>query len=322
MTLNEMNVIVFKGKLSLVGLERMKNAGVLPKLHDIASSDLKTIREVTNEWKSTFVGRFVFKNPRYYGLIERVTKAIGKIPEWEDFTKQNIDSIIEMFQQGAPSSARTYLAMMKSVLNDAKDEVELPYARFSERMSMKATPSVGVYLNMGELKRLEEYKPESESERIILAQFLCGCYTGARHSDILQMSVDNITDGFLTYVSQKTKIQATVEAKPSLVKLLPVAGRHVYCDSVFNETIRTICEKVGIDEQTKVFRKGRYETGPKWMFVASHTARRSFATNLALLDVPILQISKRMGHASTEQSCRYIVSGTTKLDKGAMKFFS
>ena len=71
----------------------------------------------------------------------------------------------------------------------------------------------------------------------------------------------------------------------------------------------------------KIFRKGRYETGQKWEFIASHTARRSFATNLALLNVPILQIAKRMGHSDIKQSYRYVCCSIGKLDDEAERFF-
>lgn len=321
MTLQEINEMVFKGKLSFVGLSNMRDKETLPLLFDIPLNEPKTARERIEQWKSTFIGRFVFKYPRYYGIIDRLETVFGKSPEWSDFTKSNIDAMVNMLSQKAQSSAKTYLAMIKSVLNDAKDEVELPYPRFADRMNVKSTPSVGVYLNMDDLRKLENYHPENEKESIILAQFLCGCYTGARHSDILQMSVENIDGGFLTYVSQKTKIQATVEAKPILRELLPIAGRRIYSDHLFNCTIRDICRKVGINEQMKVFRKGKYEIGQKWEFVASHTARRSFATNLALLNVPILQIAKRMGHSDIKQSYRYVCCSIGKLDDEAERFF-
>lgn len=69
------------------------------------------------------------------------------------------------------------------------------------------------------------------------------------------MTVNNIDGKYLTYVSQKTKVQTTVEAKPILRTLLLVAGKHIYADSVFNETIRTICYKVGINEQMRILEK-------------------------------------------------------------------
>ena len=322
MTLEEINKILFKGKTSLVSVENMISKGLLPSIADIPSENHKTVRGMIAEWKETFIGRFISKNPRYHGMITRIEDAIGKKPEWSDFTKQNIDLICEMFSECAPSSARTYMAMFCSVLNDAKDEVKLPYQRFAEKMSVKSTPSVNVYLNMKDLSKLESYRPKNEREQIVLAQFLIGCYTGARHSDILNMTVDNITDGYLTYVSKKTKIQTTVEAKPILTTLLPIAGQKTYSDVVFNETIRDICRIVGINENMKLFRRGKDEVGEKWQFVASHTARRSFATNLAELNVPILQIAKRMGHTDVKTTYRYICGTISRLDDKACKFFS
>lgn len=255
MTLENINIQVFKGKLSLAGLTNMKNAEVLPNLYNVSLNETGNAIKIIRDWKRTFVGKFVYKNPKYYGMIERLERLFGHVPEWSDFTKENIDLIVDMFSQVAQSSAKTYLSMLKSVLNDAKDEINLPYPRFAERMTLKSIPSVGVYLNLSDLKKLEEYCPINDKEKIILAQFLCGCYTGARHSDVINMTVNNIDGKYLTYVSQKTKVQTTVEAKPILRKLLLVAGKHIYADSVFNETIRTICYKVGINEQMRILEK-------------------------------------------------------------------
>lgn len=321
MTLDNINTHVFKGKLSRAGLINMRNAGVLPELYNVSSNETETMLKTIREWRKTFVGKFVYKNPRYYGIIKRLERLLGHSPEWYDFTKDNIDLIVEMFSKCAQSSAKTYLSMIKSVLNDARDEIELPYPRFAERMNIKSIPSVGVYLNLSDLKKLEGYVPINEKEKIILAQFLCGCYTGARHSDVINMTVNNIDGKYLTYVSQKTKMQTTVEAKPVLRNILLIAGKHIYADSVFNETIRTICYKSGINEQMRIFRKGKYEVGEKWQFVASHTARRSFATNLAELDVPLVQIAKRMGHNDIKMTMRYIVGTISKLEDKANDFF-
>ena len=39
-----------------------------------------------------------------------------------------------------------------------------------------------------------------------------------------------------------------------------------------------ICKNCGIDEETSIFYHGVQQVKPKWKFVGSHTARRSFAT--------------------------------------------
>ena len=251
-----------------------------------------------------------------------MAEVFGKSPEWADFTKQNIRRLVDEFSDGcAPSTLKTYLAMIKAVLNDAKDEHDIPCKKFDEELTVKNTPSVGVYLNLSDISKLESYKPANERENIVLAQFLCGCYTGARHSDILSMTEDNISGKYLTYVSQKTKIAATVEAKSNLKEMLAISSKKKYADSLFNQTIRDICKKAGVNEPVRVFRAGESISGKKYEFVASHTARRSFATNLAELGVPILQISKRMGHTDIKMTQHYIVSPIGALDERGMKYF-
>lgn len=46
-----------------------------------------------------------------------------------------------------------------------------------------------------------------------------------------------------------------------------------------------------------------------WKFISSHTARRSFATNLYLRGGDLYMISKLMGHSSVTMTEGYIVYG-------------
>jgi integrase len=45
---------------------------------------------------------------------------------------------------------------------------------------------------------------------------------------------------------------------------------------------------------------------PKHKLVSTHTARRSFATNMYLMGVPVLSIMKVTGHKSEKQFMEYI----------------
>ena len=62
-------------------------------------------------------------------------------------------------------------------------------------------------------------------------------------------------------------------------------------------------------------------TGKKHEFVSSHTARRSFASNLASLGVPVREIQLRMGHASAAITERYILAPVNKLPESARGYF-
>ena len=308
--LDTLNKLLFRGKASKRTMERMNALGMLPSGNEL------------NDWKSSFLGSFLRKNHKYYGIICQVEKIIGKRPVWADFTRSNIREIVEYYlSECAQSSARTYLALIKSALNDCENKEGIPCREYAAELSVKNIPSVAVYLTMEEIEKLENYKPESESERTILAQFLCSCFTGARHSDILQMTEENIHGKYISYISQKTKKKATIEMKKGLPKLLEQARRNKYADSTFNSTIREICRKAGINDKVRVFHAGKYESGRKYEFVTSHTGRRSFASNLAALGVPLRDISARMGHSSVTITERYILAPENKLSTTAMQYF-
>ena len=305
-----LNMLLFRGKASKRTMERMNVLGMLPGENEV------------NDWKNSFLGSFLRKNHKYYGIICQVEKIIGKRPGWGDFTRSNIRDIVEYYlTECAQSSARTYLAMIRSTLNDCEDCQLIPCKDFAAELSVKNVPSVAIYLTIEEMSRLEAYKPQNERESIILAQFLCSCYTGARHSDILAMTEENIHGKYISYISQKTKKKATIELKKGLPQLLEQARQNKYSDSTFNSTIREICRKAGIDSRVRVFHAGKYESGHKYEFVTSHTGRRSFASNLAALGVPLRDISARMGHSSVTVTERYILAPENKLSTRAMEYF-
>lgn len=92
-------------------------------------------------------------------------------------------------------------------------------------------------------------------------------------------------------------------------------------DPTFNNNIRNICRKAGITEAVKVFKAGKEVEGEKWEFVSSHTARRSFATNLYLRGADLYSISQMMGHASVEMTQNYLCCGLREQSAQVMEYF-
>ncbi|WP_240052269.1 tyrosine-type recombinase/integrase, partial [Bacteroides intestinalis] len=79
--------------------------------------------------------------------------------------------------------------------------------------------------------------------------------------------------------------------------------------------------KAGITEAVKVFKAGKEVEGEKWEFVSSHTARRSFATNLYLRGADLYSISQMMGHASVEMTQNYLCCGLREQSAQVMEYF-
>jgi integrase len=77
-----------------------------------------------------------------------------------------------------------------------------------------------------------------------------------------------------------------------------------------NEYIKKVGEIAKINEMTmsSITRGGMIEktTTEKYKLISTHTARRSFATNLFLADVPAITIMKITGHKTDKSFLRYI----------------
>lgn len=270
----------------------------------------------------SFKQAFLRKYPKYKMVLKYMNESLGHEFGWKDFTKLNIiDFIDHISDKVAQSSQKTYCAMIKSVLNVYSESIEIPCRSYASILTVKNVKSSNTWLTEEELSRLISYDPANELEKSVRNQFIIGAYTGCRHSDFMKLDKTNIVNNCIVYVSHKTNTQACIPLKPIVMEYLS-SDLKEYSDVTFNRTIRSICHKCGINEQIKLFQAGKEEIGEKWEFISSHTARRSFATNLYLLGLDIFTISKMMGHSSVEMTTRYIVCQLKDLPENVMKYFS
>ena len=277
------------------------------------------------EWvTTTFTGAFLRKNPNRTKVLDILKEAMGETPTWEMFTDRNMRNFRELMEKSGvcANSRRLYFAQVKAVLNDFGKEVELPTKRYSETLSAKIEPSQHVYLTEKELEAIAELAPANDDERYVKSVFLISAYTGARHSDAMSITLDNIdadTDT-LSYVSQKTHIEACVPVHRGLRSAIQEREDKTMPDAIFNTVLRGLCIRAKIDGKTKMFEGGEVHTGPKYRFVASHTARRSFVTNLYLRGCDLGTIAKMAGHTNQAMTERYLCA-TRNVSERAMSFF-
>jgi len=258
--------------------------------------------------------REAFKNkyPNYSdNILNRFEKITHEKATWENITKVNLDKFVKGLQkQVARSSAKTYCAMMKSILNLYSDEVELPRG-FNEMLTIKKDTSQHVYLTEEEVQKIINYEPKNDTERAVRNQFILGVLTGARYSDYIFFTQENIFRNTLRYVSRKTRTEASIPCAPAVKRIIVENERYGFIGlefslTTFNPTIRDICKNVGIAEKIKLYQAGKWVEGEKWEFVSSHTARRTAATLLYLKGIDVYQISKILGHSNIAQTEKYI----------------
>ena len=248
--------------------------------------------------------------PKYASrLAELYVGAIGEPPSWENLTKANLLMFTKELQEHlSQNSAKTYAGMLKSVINAYSDQVELPDG-WEKILRIRAEASVSTWLTDDEIQLLIDCDNLTMTQRLVRDQFVMGCLTGARHGDYIQFTAQNIVNGNLVYVSQKTGIRSEMPCSPAVQRILERENIKKQVTTMhFNRIIKALCKYVGITSPTKVFHAGQMLEGEKWHFVSSHTARRSFATNVYLRCRDIFLVSRYMGHSSVDMTAKYILS--------------
>lgn len=249
-------------------------------------------------------------------------EAANEVPAtWENLTKSRLQNFVAYLSgRLAPNSVHQYCTKFKAVLNMYADDIAMPrdYAKILSPRKQKTTK---IWLTEEEIQRLIDYTPKTENELLVRNQFLLGCLTGARFSDFTRFDEANIVGDKLLYVSQKTKTPTAVPLHSEVPNLIATTEKRELSEFGFNECLRRICRKCDITAPVKVFRAGKEEAGEKWEFVSSHTARRSFASNLYLRGVDIYSICKLMGHSAIDITQGYIVCGLRTLSDEAMEYF-
>lgn len=273
----------------------------------------------------SFEQEFVRRQPSYAHILRYMRDAIGvQEVQWSDLTTLNLSEMRDnICDNVAGNTACTYLAVLKAFLSAYLDENLFPCKNPGKELKAKRVPSQNVYLTEEEIERIERYVPHNDTERDIKAAFLIECYCGARTSDVKSFTEHNIIDGRLCYVSQKTKVESSIPIHRNLMRYLQYKPTGEHNRAVYNDVIKRICRRCGISQETKIFYHGKTQTRPKYEYVGSHTARRSFATNLTLRGVPRAVICALMNHNKNENmTSRYICVDTDNLDLSGMGFFT
>ncbi len=217
---------------------------------------------------------------------------------------------------------------LKVFLNEATERgINTKLDFKSKRFKVITDSSENIYLTEEEI--LQIYNLDlSQSKRLekVKDLFIVGCYTGLRFSDFTQIQPENIKSGIdnkgkphksISIRTQKTDetvmipIHWTVEAimkkyKKNFVNSLPSANSN----QKMNEYLKEIGRLAGLTEkvQTTINKGGKRITtsAKKYELVTTHTARRSFATNLYLQGFPSISIMKITGHKTEKAFMTYI----------------
>jgi integrase len=164
---------------------------------------------------------------------------------------------------------------------------------------------------------MEIYKLDlSKNKRLdkVRDLFLVGCYTGLRFSDLSVLTAKNIIDNFIEIETQKTRESVAIPLHPivrniidkhkgGLPRALSLQRMNIYL-----KKIGEMIESLNVNTSKKITKGGLEITtnSKKYLQITTHTARRSFSSNLFVKGVPSQTIMKITGHKTEKSFMQYI----------------
>jgi len=225
------------------------------------------------------------------------------------------DGTIKKEKGMATNTIGKQIAVIKAFMNAANEDGHTKNTNYKKkRFKILSEETDAIYLNDQELQQLFELdlsnKPKLDRVRDL---FMVGAWTGCRFSDFHQVNPKNISGNFIKLKQLKTDQIVMIPLHPVVLSILKKYNNNlprVLTNQKMNEYLKELGQ---LAEFTKPFHKQTTIGGKrlskkfcKWEMLSTHTARRSFATNLFKAGFPSISIMKITGHKTEKAFLKYI----------------
>lgn len=252
--------------------------------------------------------------------IQNYSKSINQNIDFNFIDLSFYNNFTKYLSQDLKMSNNTigkHIKTLKTFLNEATERglnQNLDYKK--RKFKTLKEDSDKVYLSMNELKIIGDLDlSKKQNLERVRDLFLLGCFTGLRFSDFSQIKKENIDNekSIIKITTQKTKEKVTIPIHPLVKNILAKYNNTLpkaLTNQNMNKCLKEIAELARIDKpiECTITKAGilQKNTFPKYELITTHTARRSFATNLYLADVPSISIMKITGHRTEKSFLKYI----------------
>lgn len=249
---------------------------------------------------NTIKGQTTVKN-----YLEAFSKETNSAIAFDKMDDVLFDSLMSYSYQTRKIKQNYFAKIIKVLKSFLSWAVEKNYTQNRDFEKFKATEHDIdiIFLTFEELMHL--YNFQFDSDRLSHARdFYCmGCFTGLRFSDLEKLHLANITDEHIILSIQKTKTQNhAIKLNKFAKAILDKYKGTIYeplpriSSQKFNEYIKECCELAEINQLFTIHwfvgNKKKSLTQPKYKFITSHTARKTFITNSLLLGMEPKAIKK------------------------------
>lgn len=266
-------------------------------------------------------GKIASVTLRSYKQTKRLLSEFNGNLQFEDIDLDFYYDFIEFLEQDDKSlnTIGKHIKNLKSFLNSATQDgfnKNLVYTNSAFKAPKEQTTAI--YLDETELKKMADYDFSGYANwGKARDKFLIGCYTGQRVSDYNGLTKTNfyLKDGVQFFRIKQKKTGKEVFC-PITLEIQAILSKYdgnpppKMNEQDINEFIKEVGRKVGIKEMvTNTYTKGGIQKADeimKYKLIGTHTARRSFCTNMYKKGMPIYDVMNFSGHSTEREFYKYI----------------
>jgi integrase len=246
-----------------------------------------------------------YKKYTYNVLVEYFGK---KKPTFDDINYTFCENFIEwMSEKDLCANTRgSHVKFIKAAMNEAYKS-KLHHNEEFRTFRKEVEQVDAVYLTNEEVTKIAQL-PLCGTHAIARDLFIVGCHTGMRFSDYSRLSMDDISDGVIHFITQKCNTPVDIPAHPRVLEILKKYGGTVpeITPQKFNLYIKQVCKEAGLNESITLRKGGEQVRNEKWELISSHTARRTGLTNMYKAGIPTYRCMMISGHKTEKVFLTYL----------------
>lgn len=250
-------------------------------------------------------------------MLEDFEKFRGAPLQWEDFNQQLYDDLVDYMITEKKYALNTYgraTRFIKTILHKATKEGINTNIKYQSTFTGAKEETDNAYLTEEELNTLYKHdfsaSPRYDRVRDI---FLIGCWTGLRFSDYSSIRPEHITGDRIKMVTKKTGQPVIIPLHPIVKAILEKYNYQLptaISNQKFNDYLGEACKDAKLNEpfSKSINKAGKtlVKSGPKHEFISSHSARRTFASNMFKRGVSPYLIMTITGHKTEVEFLKYL----------------
>jgi integrase len=272
----------------------------------------------------------------FLGIVNQFQQVKGKtirLSEINNLLVEDFKNWLLINKQYSIAYAGKQIDNLKAVCNDAERlGISIhPNAKNIESFTESDEERYIVTLSFEEIQSISDTPMPKKYLENAKKWILFGVELGQRGEDLLNVTQKSIRyiDGQLTVDVHQKKTKKDVSVvimKPEIIEILENSIPHKISLQKFNKYFKEVCEIAGLTDLTEGYklivdqeknRRKVFGKYPKWEIMASHSLRRSFATNYyKRISTPVLMTIT--GHSRESDFLKYINKQVDKDDNAKL----